>query len=224
MGRGGQGAGQRSAPPRPKLVLASGSPRRLQLLDQVGISPDALRPASLDEMPVGSEPPRALVIRLAQAKAGAARDQIANDEELADAHILAADTVVAVGRRVLIKPESVDEAVSSLQHLSGRNHRVLTCIHLLTPQDKLRRRIVETRVRFKRLSVEEIDSYIASREWRDKAGGYAIQGLAAAFVRKISGSYTNVVGLPVSEVVQLLVGEGFPVFYNWLKHDEEHER
>jgi septum formation protein len=193
------------------------------LLDQVGISPDALRPASLDETPIGSEPPRALVVRLAQAKAEAARDQIANDEELADAHILAADTIVAVGRRVLIKPESVDEAVSSLQHLSGRNHRVLTCIHLLTPQDKLRRRIVETRVRFKRLSVEEIDSYIASREWRDKAGGYAIQGLAAAFVRKISGSYTNVVGLPVSEVVQLLVGEGFPVFYNWLKHGEEHE-
>ncbi len=208
---------------RPKLVLASGSPRRLQLLDQVGISPDALRPASLDETPGGNEPPRALVVRLAQAKAEAARDQIANDEALADAHILAADTIVAVGRRVLIKPQSVDEAVSTLQHLSGRSHRVLTCVHLLTPQDKLRRRVVETRVRFKRLSIEEIDSYIASREWRDKAGGYAIQGLAAAFVRKITGSYTNVVGLPVSEVVQMLVGEGFPVFYNWLKHGEESE-
>ncbi|MGI9387734.1 MAG: Maf family nucleotide pyrophosphatase [Methyloligellaceae bacterium] len=206
---------------RPKLVLASGSPRRLALLDQVGIKPDALRPATLDEAPASGEPPRALVVRLAQAKAEAARDQIANDDNLADAHVLAADTIVAVGRRVLVKPESVEQAVSSLQLLSGRSHRVLTCVHLLTPQDKLRRRVIETRVRFKRLSLEEIDSYIASREWRDKAGGYAIQGLAAAFVRKVNGSYTNVVGLPVSEVVQMLVGEGFPVFYNWLKLGEE---
>jgi len=208
---------------RPKLVLASGSPRRLHLLDQVGISPDAVRPASIDETPGSNEAPRGLVVRLAQAKAEVARDQIANDEGLADAHILAADTIVAVGRRVLVKPASVDEAVTSLQLLSGRSHRVLTAVHVLTPADKVRRRVIETRVRFKRLSIEEIDSYIASREWRDKAGGYAIQGLAAAFVRKITGSYTNVVGLPVSEVVQMLVGEGFPVFYNWLKLGEDTE-
>ncbi len=221
-GRGRNGAGD-VVQARPKLVLASGSPRRLHLLDQVGISPDALRPASVDETPGNNEAPRGLVVRLAQAKAEVARDQIANDEALADAHILAADTIVSVGRRVLIKPESVDEAVTSLQLLSGRSHRVLTAVHLLTPADKVRRRVIETKVRFKRLSIEEIDSYIASREWRDKAGGYAIQGLAAAFVRKITGSYTNVVGLPVSEVVQMLVGEGFPVFYNWLKLGEETE-
>ncbi|MEL6421282.1 MAG: Maf family nucleotide pyrophosphatase [Pseudomonadota bacterium] len=204
-------------------MLASGSPRRLHLLDQVGIVPDALRPSSIDETPVANEAPRGLVVRLAQAKAEVARDRIANDEALADAHVIAADTIVAVGRRILVKPESVDEAAASLNLLSGRAHRVLTCVHLLTPADKVRRRVVETRVRFKRLSMQEIDSYLASREWRDKAGGYAIQGLAGAFVRKISGSYTNVVGLPVSEVVQLLVGEGFPVFYNWLKIGEESE-
>lgn len=208
---------------RPKLILASGSPRRLHLLDQVGISPDALRPASIDETPGANEAPRGLVVRLAQSKAEVARDQIANDDVLADAHVLAADTIVAVGRRILIKPESVDEAVTSLQLLSGRSHRVLTAVHLITPSDKVRRRVIETKVRFKRLSIEEIDSYIASREWRDKAGGYAIQGLAGAFVRKINGSYTNVVGLPVSDVVQMLVGEGFPVFYNWLKLGEETE-
>ncbi|MEO0617745.1 MAG: Maf family nucleotide pyrophosphatase [Pseudomonadota bacterium] len=206
---------------RPKLVLASGSPRRLHLLDQVGIVPDALRPSSVDETPVANEAPRGLVVRLAQAKAEAARDGIANDDTLADAHIIAADTIVAVGRRILIKPESVEEAAASLQLLSGRSHRVLTAVHMLTPADKVRRRVVETRVRFKRLSLEEINSYLASREWRDKAGGYAIQGLAGAFVRKISGSYTNVVGLPVSEVVQMLVGEQFPVFYNWLKAGED---
>ncbi len=202
---------------RPKLVLASASPRRLSLLAQVGVTPDALRPASIDEAPRRAEMPRALVSRLARAKAEAARDQLANDTALADAYVLAADTVVTVGRRVLMKPKYVEEAVEALQLLSGRAHRVLTGICLITPDDRQRVKIVDTRVRFKRLSRAEIEAYIASREWRDKAGGYAIQGLAGCFVQKIIGSYTNVVGLPLSEVTALLTGEGFPVHFNWVK-------
>ena len=202
---------------RPKLVLASASPRRLSLLDQVGVTPDALRPASIDETPRRGEMPRALVSRLSRAKAEEARDQLANDTQLADAYILAADTVVTVGRRILMKPKFVEEAVESLQLLSGRAHRVLTGICLITPDDRQRLKIIETRVRFKRLSRAEIEAYIASREWRDKAGGYAIQGLAGCFVQKIVGSYTNVVGLPLTEVTALLAGESFPVHFNWVK-------
>ena len=202
---------------RPKLVLASASPRRLMLLAQVGVTPDALRPASLDETPRPGEMPRTLVSRLARAKAEAARDQIANDREIADAFVLAADTVVAVGRRTLLKPAVVEEAAASLQLLSGRAHRVLTGLCLITPEDRIRLKIVETRVRFKRLAREEIDAYIASREWRGKAGGYAIQGLAGSFVQKIVGSYTNVVGLPLTEVVAMLTGEKFSIHYNWVK-------
>lgn len=192
----------------------------MQLLAQVGIAPDALRPASIDESARKGEAPRSLVKRLAAAKAEVARDQIQDDKELADAFVLAADTVVAVGRRVLQKPQFVEQAVAALQLLSGRSHRVYTAVHLITPDDKVRSRIVETRVRFKRLTPQEIDSYIASREWRDKAGGYAIQGIAGAFVEKLVGSYTNVVGLPVTDIVSMLVGEGFPVYFNWLKHGE----
>jgi len=210
----------RRAELRPKLVLASASPRRLALLGQVGIEPDALRPTSVDETPKKGESPRSLAVRLARAKAEAARLQIENDNEYADAYLLAADTVVAVGRNILRKPEFVEQAVASLQLLSGRSHKVLTAVHLITPDDKVRRRVVETRVRFKRLSAQEIDSYIASREWRGKAGGYAIQGLAGAFAQRLVGSYTNVVGLPVTEVLNLLVGEGFPVYFNWLKFGE----
>lgn len=202
---------------RPKLVLASASPRRLSLLAQVGVTPDALRPASIDETPRRGEMPRALVSRLARAKAEAARDQLANDTALADAYVLAADTVVTVGRRILMKPKYVEEAVEGLQLLSGRAHRVLTGVCLITPDDRQRVKIIDTRVRFKRLSRAEIEAYIASREWRDKAGGYAIQGLASCFVQKIIGSYTNVVGLPLTEVTQLLTGEGFPVHFNWVK-------
>lgn len=205
---------------KPKLVLASASPRRLTLMAQAGVEPDALRPATLDETPKRAEMPRSLVSRLARAKAEAARDQIANDKDLADAFVLAADTIVAVGRRILVKPRYVEEAVASLQLLSGRNHRVLTGICLITPDDRVRLKIVDTRVRFKRLSKEEIEAYIASREWRGKAGGYAIQGLAGCFVQKISGSYTNVVGLPLTEVVAMLLGEGYPIHFNWLKLGE----
>jgi septum formation protein len=212
-----QRAQSKTVAERPKLVLASASPRRLALLAQVGITPDALRPASLDEAPRRAEMPRALVSRLARAKAEAARDQLANDTGLADAYVLAADTVVTVGRRILMKPKFVEEAVESLQLLSGRAHRVLTGICLITPDDRQRVKIIDTRVRFKRLSKAEIEAYIASREWRDKAGGYAIQGLAGSFVQKIVGSYTNVVGLPLMEVTGLLTGEGFPVYFNWVR-------
>lgn len=203
-----------------KLVLASASPRRLMLLSQVGIVPNALRPASIDEKGRMGEMPRALVSRLARAKAETARDQIANDRDIADAYVLAADTIVAVGRRILMKPQHLEEAAASLQLLSGRAHRVLTGVCLIAPNDKVRMKIVDTRVRFKHLSKSEIEAYIASREWRDKAGGYAIQGLAGSFVQKIVGSYTNVVGLPITEVVGLLAGEGFPIHFNWIRSAE----
>lgn len=205
---------------RPQLVLASASPRRVTLLAQVGVTPDALRPASIDETPKRGEMPRALVSRLARAKAEVARDQIANDRDLAGAYILAADTVVAMGRKVLMKPTHIEEAMASLQLLSGRTHKVQTCICLITPDDRVRTKIVDTRVRFRYINRSELESYIASREWRGKAGGYAIQGLAGCFVQRLIGSYTNVVGLPLTEVVSLLNSEKFPIQYNWLKYAE----
>jgi septum formation protein len=201
---------------RPKFVLASGSPRRLALLNQAGIEPDALRPADVDETPKRGELPRACANRLARAKAEAAHDLVRADEELQGAYILAADTVVAVGRRILPKAELLDEAAQCLRLLSGRNHRVHTAICLVTPKESYRQRLVETRVRFKRLSQEDIEAYLASGEWRGKAGGYAAQGIAGSFMVKIVGSYTNVVGLPLYEVTALLSGEGFPIRLGWL--------
>ncbi len=212
-------AGPRAAP-RHKLVLASGSPRRLALLQQVGIEPDGLLPASIDETPKKGEVPRTLVRRLARAKAETAAKRLKGDPELGEAYILAADTVVAVGRRVLAKTSFVDEAATALQLLSGRSHRVYTAICLATPERQYRTRIVETRVRFKRLSRDEIDAYLGSGQWRGKAGGYAIQGVASAFVTKIVGSYSNVVGLPLTEVVAMLTGEGFPLYFRWLNKAE----
>lgn len=201
---------------RPKLVLASGSPRRLGLVNQAGIEPDALRPADIDELPKRGELPRALATRLARAKAEAALNAIKLDEQLSGSYILAADTVVAVGRRILPKAELLDEAAQCLRLLSGRSHRVHTGVCLVTPKEVFRQRLVETRVRFKRLSDEDIEAYLASGEWRGKAGGYAAQGIAATFMVKIVGSYTNVVGLPLYETVALLSGEGFPVRFGWL--------
>jgi septum formation protein len=201
---------------RPKLVLASGSPRRLALINQAGIEPDALQPADIDEMPLKGELPRACANRLARSKAEAALASVRLDEELRGSYILAADTVVAVGRRILPKTELLDEAAQCLRLLSGRSHRVHTGICLVTPKEAFRQRLVETRVRFKRLSEQDIEAYLASGEWRGKAGGYAVQGLAGTFVVKLVGSYTNVVGLPLYETISMLAGEGFPVHFGWL--------
>ncbi|MCB1386596.1 MAG: Maf-like protein [Nitratireductor sp.] len=201
---------------RVKLILASGSPRRLQLLQQAGIEPDTLCPVDADETPHKKEAPRTLAKRLAREKAELAMEKAQRLPELQGSLILAADTVVALGRRVLPKAEMLDQASNCLRLLSGRSHRVYTGITLVTPKGALRQRLVETRVRFKRLSREEIEAYLASGEWRGKAGGYAIQGLAGSFVVKLVGSYTNVVGLPLQETVALLVGEGYPVHFNWV--------
>lgn len=201
---------------RPKLVLASGSPRRLALLNQAGIEPDALRPADVDETPIRGELPRACANRLARAKAEAALQSIQLDDDLRGSYLLAADTVVAVGRRILPKAELTDEASQCLRLLSGRNHRVYTAVCLVTPKEAFRQRLVETRVRFKRLSEEDIAGYVGCGEWRGKAGGYAVQGIAGSFVVKLVGSYTNVVGLPLYETISLLGGEGFPIRHGWL--------
>ena len=142
------------------------------------------------------------------------------DDELRGAYILAADTVVAVGRRILPKAELLDEAAQCLRLLSGRNHRVHTSICLVTPKEAFRQRLVETRVRFKRLSDEDIEAYLASGEWRGKAGGYAAQGIAGTFIVKLVGSYTNVVGLPLYETMSLLGGEGYPIHFGWLNARE----
>jgi septum formation protein len=201
---------------RPKLVLASGSPRRLGLLNQAGLEPDSLEPVEIDESPERGELPRTLAVRLSREKAEASLVRVRNREEIKDAYILSADTVVAVGRRILPKPEVLEEAAACLRLLSGRTHRVYTGVCLVTPRDAVRTRLVETRVRFKRLSNEDLESYLASGEWRGKAGGYAVQGLAGSFVTKLVGSYTNVVGLPLYETTALLAGEGFPTHFSWL--------
>ncbi|MCU0790810.1 MAG: Maf-like protein [Nitratireductor sp.] len=201
---------------RPKLVLASGSPRRLQLLQQAGIEPDHLTPVDADETPQKGEAPRSLAKRLSRMKAEMAIENAKRSPELQDSYILAADTVVALGRRILPKAEMLDQASNCLRLLSGRSHRVYTSLTLVTPKGAMRHRLVETRLRFKRLSREEMEAYLASGEWRGKAGGYAIQGLAGTFVVKLVGSYTNVVGLPLYETVSLLTGEGYPVHFNWL--------
>ena len=162
------------------------------------------------------EAPRTLAKRLAREKAELAVENATRTPELQGCLILAADTVVALGRRILPKAEMLDQASNSLRLLSGRSHRVYTGITLVTPKGAFRHRLVETRVRFKRLSREEMEAYLASGEWRGKAGGYAIQGLAGSFVVKLVGSYTNVVGLPMHETVSMLVGEGYPVYFNWV--------
>jgi len=200
----------------PKLVLASGSPRRVQLINQVGIEPDSLRPTNVDETPRRGELPRACANRLARAKAESALALVRVDDELKGSYILSADTVVAVGRRILPKAELLDEAAQCLRLLSGRNHRVHTAICLVTPKEAFRQRLVETKVRFKRLSDEDIEAYLASGEWRGKAGGYAAQGIASSFMVKIVGSYSNVVGLPLYETTTLLSGEGYPIRLGWL--------
>ncbi|MDE0392490.1 MAG: Maf family protein [Rhodospirillales bacterium] len=192
------------SPPRPPLVLASASPRRRALLEQIGYAPDIVEPAALDEAALPGELPEAHAARLAKAKAeaGAARHP--------GAFVLGADTVVACGRRILGKAESEESARRCLSLLSGRRHRVYGGVTAIDPEGRAASRLVRTAVTFKRLSAEEMAAYLASGEWRGKAGGYAIQGRAAAYVRFVGGSYTNVVGLPVHETYQLLAGLGLP--------------
>ncbi len=180
-----------------RLVLASASPRRLALLAQIGVTPDEVRAADIDETPLKKETPRLLALRLARQKAEAVNAP--------DALVLAADTVVAAGRRVLPKAETEAQARSCLALLSGRTHRVYTAVALRTGAGT-HTRLAEARVSFKVLSPREIDAYIASNEWQDKAGGYAIQGLAARYVTNIVGSYTAIVGLPLFETANLLEG------------------
>lgn len=201
---------------RPELILASASPRRLALLNQIGIEPEHLIPAHVDETPERGELPRKLAQRLAHAKAVEVHKKARQAGLAGDAVIIAADTVVAVGRRILPKAETMDEAASCLRLLSGRAHRVFTGLCVISSSGHARERLVDTRIRFKRLSNREIEAYLASGEWNGKAGGYAIQGIAGAFVVKLSGSYSAVVGLPLYETTALLAGEGYPVQFNWL--------
>ncbi|MSP77496.1 MAG: septum formation protein Maf [Rhodospirillaceae bacterium] len=183
---------------RGPLILASASPRRLDLLRQVGLEPAAIDPADIDETARPAEPPRAYALRMAEAKLAAVAPRHPG------ATVLAADSVVALGRRILPKAESEAEARRCLALLSGRRHRVLGGLAVAVDGGKVRTRLVESVVRFKRLTAADIDAYIQSGEWKGKAGGYAIQGRAAEFVAFISGSYSNVVGLPLFETVALL--------------------
>lgn len=192
-------------PPIARLVLASASPRRCELLTRIGLAPDVVSAAEIDETPQRAELPRVLAQRLARIKAEAVAREHEGD------FVLAADTVVAVGRRILPKPADRMQAQACLRLLSGRGHRVFTGLALIRPDRQFVARLVETRVVFKRLSEEERALYLASGEWRGKAGGYAIQGLAEIFVRRLVGSWSNVVGLPLAESVALLAGNGFPV-------------
>jgi septum formation protein len=192
------------APSSAQLVLASASPRRLDLLRQIGLVPDAVDPADIDETPLEGELPVGHARRLAAAKAAlvAARR--------GDAFVLAADTLVACGRRILPKAQDAATARACLALLSGRRHRVLGAVELIAPGGRRAARLVTTAVAFKRLTQDDIELYLASGEWQGKAGGYAIQGLAAAFIPAINGSYSNVVGLPLAETWAMLRGLGFP--------------
>jgi len=188
-----------------KLVLASASPRRLDLLARIGVVPDAIEPADIDESVPPGELPRDHALRLAVEKAAAVAARFPDDL------ILAADTVVAVGRRILPKVEDEATLRQCMALLSGRRHRVLTGVALALPGGAMRSRVVETMIAIKRLSAEEADYYAAHGEWHGKAGGYALQGYGEVYVRHIAGSYSNVVGLPLAETRHLLKSAGFPL-------------
>ena len=188
-----------------RLVLASASPRRLDLLARIGVIPDAVIPADVDESVPKGELPREHALRLARGKAGA----VAALE--GDALVLAADTVVAVGRRILPKVEDEQTLRACMRLLSGRRHRVLTGVAVAIPQKGIRERLVETMIAMKRLSEDEIDHYAGLGEWRGKAGGYALQGYGEVYVRHIAGSYSNVVGLPLAKTRLLLKSAGFDI-------------
>ncbi len=189
--------------PRPPLVLASASPRRLDLLARLGIVPGQVIATDIDETPTRGETPRRHAARLALGKAEAAAALAPG------ALVLAADTVVGVGRRILPKAETAQQARDCLERLSGRRHRVTTAVVLALPDGRRLKRMVESAVTFQRLTEQQMADYLASEEWRGKAGGYAIQGRAEAFIRFLSGSHSNVVGLPLFETAQLLRGIGW---------------
>lgn len=187
-----------------RLILASGSPRRRELLGVLGVTADEVRPADIDETPHRAELPRPYCARVAREKA------LATDIGSKDL-VLSADTTVAVGRRILGKPTDADEARAFLHLLSGRRHRVITCV-VLRNASGIWAREVESRVKMKRLSVIEVSSYLACEEWQGKAGGYSIQGAAAAFIPWISGSHSAIMGLPLAETAQLLQAAGYPIW------------
>ena len=188
-----------------RLVLASASPRRLDLLARIGVEPDAVVPADIDESVPQGELPRDHALRLAREKAAAVAAL------RPDGLVLAADTVVAVGRRILPKVEDEGTLRACMKLLSGRRHRVLTGVALAIPDGAVRERLGETMIAMKRLSDEEIDYYASHGEWRGKAGGYALQGYGEVYVRQIAGSYSNVVGLPLAETRLLLKSAGYPI-------------
>ena len=188
---------------RPSLILASASPRRLDLLRQVGLEPDRVAPTDIDETPLKGETPRQLAVRLALSKAEAAAALEPG------AYVIGADTVVALGSRVFGKPQGEAEARRMLGLLSGRAHRVLTGVAVQAPDGRSAVRLSETRLRWKRLAPAELESMIASGEWRGVAGAYRIQGRAAGFTLELQGSYTGVVGLPLYETLALLEGLGY---------------
>ena len=199
-----------------RLVLASASPRRLALLDRVGLAPDLLNPTDIDETPLRRESPRRLSIRLAEAKAIKAKESPQVKALVGKVYVLAADTVVGLGRRILPKAETYQDAKDCLSLLSGRSHWVYSSICLIAPDGTKSTRCVETKLRFKRLTRDDMESYLKSEEWKGKAGGYAIQGRAEAFVRYLSGSHSAVIGLPLSETVNLLQGARYPVQQRWM--------
>lgn len=188
-----------------RLILASASPRRRDLLARLGVEPDAIEPAEIDETALAAELPAAHAARLAAAKA------LSVAKQHPDALVLAADTVVAAGRRILPKAEDEETARACLGLLSGRRHRVYCAVALLGGDGGARRRLSTSIVAFKRLTEAEIATYLASGEWSGKAGGYAIQGRAEALVRFLSGSHSGVVGLPLYETRALLVTAGYPL-------------
>lgn len=190
-----------------KLILASASPRRQELLAQIGIKPDLVDPANIPEFPENGEKPRQYAGRLALEKAAAVA------KRQAGSFILAADTVVAIGQRSLGKAANEEEATAYLSLLSGRTHRVYTGTALILPDGTIRSKTVESRVTFKPLDNNDITMYLKSGEWRGKAGAYAIQGLGSIFIKKIQGSYSNIVGLPLHEISMMLQGNGFNIWH-----------
>lgn len=200
---------------RPALVLASTSARRLQLLRQIGAVPQHIHAPDIDETAKKGEHPRSLAKRLAREKAEAAKSAVRSVGGLENALILAADTVVAVGRAVLPKPETVDEARDCLRLLSGRTHKVYTAMSLVNAKGKIAHRLSESRVRMALLRPKTIEAYLASEEWQGKAGGYAVQGRAGCFILRLVGSYSGVVGLDIAAVYDLLLAQNYPLFETW---------